>query len=41
MTNILAIDQGTTYSRAIIFDSEMAQVTSEQQEFAQHYPNSG
>ena len=41
MTHILAIDQGTTSSRAIIFDSEMAQVTSAQQEFAQHYPNSG
>ncbi|MBT6545428.1 MAG: glycerol kinase, partial [Rhodobacteraceae bacterium] len=41
MTHILAIDQGTTSSRAIIFNSAMAQVTSAQQEFTQHYPNSG
>ena len=41
MTHILAIDQGTTSSRAIIFDGKMAQVTSAQQEFTQYYPSSG
>ena len=38
---ILAIDQGTTSSRAIIFDAEMHPVGSGQKEFAQHYPKSG
>ncbi|AML52095.1 glycerol kinase GlpK [Falsihalocynthiibacter arcticus] len=41
MTYILAIDQGTTSTRAIVFDRTMAVVTSEQQEFAQHFPHSG
>lgn len=41
MTYILAIDQGTTSTRAIIFDGEMAVVASEQQEFTQHFPQSG
>jgi glycerol kinase len=41
MTYILAIDQGTTTSRAIIFDSKMLVVSISQQEFAQHFPNSG
>lgn len=41
MTHILAIDQGTTSSRAIIFDAEMKVVTIAQEEFAQHFPNSG
>lgn len=38
---ILAIDQGTTSSRAIVFDQELRSVASAQQEFAQHYPASG
>lgn len=38
---VLAIDQGTTSSRAILFDDAMAVVDSAQQEFAQHYPHSG
>ncbi|HHX90928.1 MAG TPA: glycerol kinase GlpK [Paracoccus sp.] len=38
---ILAIDQGTTSSRAIVFDRELRSVASAQQEFAQHYPASG
>lgn len=38
---ILAIDQGTTSSRAIIFDSKMKIVAVGQKEFAQHYPASG
>ncbi len=41
MTHILAIDQGTTSSRAIIFDSAMKIVASDQQEFTQHFPASG
>ncbi|MFN3546388.1 MAG: glycerol kinase GlpK [Mesorhizobium sp.] len=38
---ILAIDQGTTSSRAIIFDAEMKVVAIGQQEFPQIYPASG
>ena len=41
MTHILAIDQGTTSSRAIIFDGEMKIVASAQEEFTQHFPQSG
>ena len=41
MTHVLAIDQGTTSSRAIVFDAAMRVVTVAQQEFAQHYPASG
>lgn len=41
MTHILAIDQGTTSSRAILFDSEMKPLAMAQKEFAQHYPDSG
>ncbi|MCK8483225.1 glycerol kinase GlpK [Aliiroseovarius sp. S2029] len=41
MTHILAIDQGTTSSRAILFDRDMQPVRSAQQEFRQHYPASG
>lgn len=41
MTHILAIDQGTTSTRAIVFDSAMDVVASEQKEFPQHFPNSG
>lgn len=37
----MAIDQGTTSSRALIFDSQGRTVTSAQQEFQQHYPNPG
>jgi glycerol kinase len=38
---ILAIDQGTTSSRAIIFDRSMKVVAVGQKEFPQHYPASG
>ena len=38
---ILAIDQGTTSSRAMIFDSDTEIVALAQREFAQHYPNDG
>ncbi len=41
MTHILAIDQGTTSSRAILFDASLQIVASAQQEFAQHYPAPG
>ncbi|MDU8929532.1 glycerol kinase GlpK [Alisedimentitalea sp. MJ-SS2] len=41
MGHILAIDQGTTSSRAIIFDADMAVVATGQEEFAQHFPRSG
>jgi len=35
------MDQGTTSSRAIIFDGQYAIVEQAQQEFAQHFPDSG
>jgi glycerol kinase len=38
---VLAIDQGTTSTRAIIFDRRMKAVATGQQEFTQHYPASG
>ena len=38
---ILAIDQGTTSSRAIVFDGAFRSVAVGQQEFAQHFPRSG
>ncbi|WP_319826360.1 glycerol kinase GlpK [Thalassovita sp.] len=38
---ILALDQGTTSSRAIIFDAQMQVVAVAQEEFTQHYPASG
>ena len=42
MTNhILALDQGTTSTRAIVFDAAMQIVAQAQQEFPQHFPQSG
>ncbi|MCX5823299.1 MAG: glycerol kinase GlpK [Deltaproteobacteria bacterium] len=41
MAFLLALDQGTTSSRAIIFDDGGAIVASAQQEFHQHYPRPG
>jgi glycerol kinase len=41
MKHILAIDQGTTSSRAIIFDGAMRIIATAQEEFPQHFPNSG
>ncbi|MDP2840340.1 MAG: glycerol kinase, partial [Syntrophales bacterium] len=41
MAFLLALDQGTTSSRAIIFDDGGAVVASAQQEFRQHYPRPG
>lgn len=39
--HILAIDQGTTSSRAILFDAAMQVRAVAQEEFAQHFPASG
>ena len=39
--HILAIDQGTTSSRAILFDSNLSVRRVAQKEFTQHYPQSG
>jgi len=41
VSHILAIDQGTTSSRAIIFDANTAIIAVAQQEFPQHFPASG
>lgn len=41
MTYILAIDQGTTSTRTMVFDGDMSVVASKQQEFTQHFPQSG
>ena len=38
---VLAIDQGTTSSRAILFDANLQIVSAAQQEFEQHFPDSG
>ena len=38
---VLAIDQGTTSSRAILFDDKLKIVASAQEEFPQHFPHSG
>ena len=38
---ILAIDQGTTSSRAIVFDTKLRPKASAQKEFKQYFPNSG
>ncbi|MBD3786680.1 MAG: glycerol kinase GlpK [Sphingomonadales bacterium] len=41
MTYILAIDQGTTSTRAILFDDALSVVCTAQEEFPQHFPQSG
>ena len=38
---ILALDQGTTSSRAVIFDKECNKICMEQSEFTQYYPKAG
>ncbi len=38
---ILAIDQGTTSTRAIVFDKKLSPKGSGQKEFKQYFPNSG
>jgi glycerol kinase len=41
MSYVLAIDQGTTSSRAIVFRGDISIAASAQQEFPQHFPASG
>ncbi|MGH8631905.1 MAG: glycerol kinase GlpK [Burkholderiales bacterium] len=41
MKAVLALDQGTTSSRAIVFDAEARVLGSAQKEFRQHYPQPG
>ena len=41
MGYIIAIDQGTTSTRTIIFDSQFAIMGQSQEEFEQHFPKSG
>ena len=41
MAYILALDQGTTSSRAILFDQSGAIAAVAQQEFEQFYPRAG
>ena len=41
MTHILALDQGTTSSRAILFNADGNSVDSSQLEFQQHFPKPG
>ena len=36
--HVLAIDQGTTSTRAIVFDADATAVAVAQREFQQHYP---
>jgi glycerol kinase len=41
MSNFLAIDQGTTSSRAIIFSSNHELITDSKEEYSLSYPNDG
>jgi glycerol kinase len=41
VAHVLALDQGTTSSRAILFDDEGSPVASAQREFRQIYPQAG
>lgn len=41
MKYIMALDQGTTSSRCILFDQFGSIVDSVQREFKQHYPKAG
>ena len=38
---ILALDQGTTSSRAVVFSDDLVPLASAQHEFPQHFPHSG
>jgi glycerol kinase len=40
-SHVLAIDQGTTSTRSIVFDSQGRPVATAQREFTQHYPQGG
>jgi glycerol kinase len=41
MTHLIAIDQGTTSTRAIVFDDKLAPIATAQQELRQIYPKPG
>ena len=41
MKYVLALDQGTTSSRAIIFAADGSRVATAQREFAQYFPQPG
>ena len=41
MSYLLAIDQGTSSSRAVVYDANVQPVASAQQEFPQIYPQPG
>ena len=41
MRFVLALDQGTTSSRTILFDENGSRVASAQREFKQYYPRTG
>jgi glycerol kinase len=41
MSHILAIDQGTTSTRALVLDAQLTVVGTAQQEFPQHFPHAG
>ncbi|GAB4516105.1 MAG: hypothetical protein Tsb0013_20700 [Phycisphaerales bacterium] len=41
MAHILALDQGTTSSRAVVFGADGRPIGSAQREFAQHFPKPG
>jgi len=41
MSHILALDQGTTSTRAMLFDSSLSPIATAQAEFPQHFPQSG
>ncbi len=41
MTHVLAIDQGTTSTRAIVFDASMKAVSSAQKDLKQFFPQNG
>src|SRR5664279_351994 len=40
-SHVLAIDQGTTSTRAIVFDKRLRVAGSARKEFAQHFPKPG
>lgn len=41
MKHILALDQGTTSSRSIVYDENLKPLASSQKEFTQHFPEPG
>ena len=38
---VLSLDQGTTSTRAIVYDGKLQPVAAGQQEFTQHFPQPG